>query len=72
MLGSLPKHTDRESNPADDPVEDQEISKKEQGRMKARRAREAVALKRASEVPIGDTANLAADERDAKKSKSDP
>ncbi len=70
LLVTLPKHTDGESNAANDSLEVQEISKKEQGRMKAKRAREAVAQKRASEA--GAASNSPADERDSKKTKSEP
>ncbi len=67
---TLPKHTDGESNAANDSLEVQEISKKEQGRMKAKRAREAVTQKRALEA--GAASNSPADERDSKKTKSEP
>lgn len=69
LLASLPKHTGGESNIEDDNLEAQEISKKEQGRMKAKRARDAITLKRTSET--GDAGNPPVDEREAKKSKSE-
>ncbi|KLO06649.1 hypothetical protein SCHPADRAFT_882612 [Schizopora paradoxa] len=71
LLSSLPKHTsgELEDDDDEDTGEVQEISKKEQGRMKAKRARDAAALKLASET--GDAVDSGAEDRDAKKTKSE-